>query len=81
MATHRITYRGPASLAVSTATRVADAEGVALTGSEAPQRIGADGREVVLAVTVEGATEAIEAAVARARADLPPGATLTIDGA
>ncbi len=79
MATHRITYRGPASLAVPTATQLADAEGVDLTASEPPQRVGADGQDVVLVVTVDGRAEAVQAAVARVGAALPAGATVTVD--
>jgi hypothetical protein len=80
MATHRITYRGPASLAVPTATQLADAEGVDLTASEPPQRMGADGQDVVLVVTLDGLAETVQAAVARVGAALPAGATLTVDG-
>lgn len=80
MTRHRIIYEGPPSLAVPTATRLADADGVELTASEPPQRQEAGGT-VRLALVLEGDTDTILDAVAAARNDLPAGATLTIDGA
>jgi len=79
MTTHRITYHGPAALAVPTATALADAAGVKLTSSEAPQRRGPDGHDVVLALTVEASSEAVAAALARVREGLPAGAAVTVD--
>jgi hypothetical protein len=78
MPTHRITYRGPAALAVSTATAVADSTGVELTSSSPPER-GDDGETVTLHVTVDGRTDAVMAAVARIAGDLPSTARLTVD--
>ncbi len=71
-------YEGPASLAVSTATRLADAEGVELTSSDMGDRAENAGDVVRLALVVEGSTEAITAAVAVTQDGLPPGATVTI---
>lgn len=79
MPIHRITYRGPASLAVSTATEVADATGVELTSSSPPERGGDGGDTVTLEVTVEGATDAVMAAVTRIAGGLPSTARLTVD--
>lgn len=76
MSTHRIVYEGPASLAVQTATRLADADGVELTSSSAPEM--QDSGDVVLPLTVEGTTDAVVAAVARLGEELPAGATITI---
>jgi hypothetical protein len=78
MTTHRIIYEGPASLAVPTATLLADAEGVELTSSQTPEHRGQAGAEVVLALTVEASSEAIAAAVARIREGLPSSATITM---
>jgi hypothetical protein len=77
MTTLRVTYEGPSSLAVSTATMLADAEGVDLTSSETPEKRSGD--EVRLRLTVEGPTDAILDAVARVRGRLPAGATLSIE--
>jgi hypothetical protein len=76
MTTHRIIYHGPASLAVQTATMLANAEGIELASSEAPgSRTSGDVR---LALTIKGSTDAIIDAVARIREGLPLGATITI---
>ena len=84
MSSHRITYEGPSSLAVATATLVADAGGVDLTASAPPVRSDGGSRSigpmdsVVLVLTVEGTDDAVETAVANLRAGLPPGASLTV---
>jgi hypothetical protein len=75
MSRHRIVYKGPSSLAVQTATLLADAQGVELMSSEAPEP--RDGM-VVLALTVEGSADAIDAAVHRIQEELPAGATITV---
>lgn len=81
MTTHRITYHGPAAQALPTATALAEADGVELTSSEAPQRRGPGGGDVVLALTVEASSEAIAAALAQVRDTLPAGAQVTLDDA
>ncbi|MDQ4097319.1 MAG: hypothetical protein M3144_05560 [Actinomycetota bacterium] len=79
MTTLRVTYEGPSSLAVPTATQLADAEGVELTSSEAPEKRSGGRGEVRLRLTVEGSTDAVLDAVARVREGLPAGATLSIE--
>jgi len=79
MTTRRITYSGPQALAVATATMLADFEGIDLTSSEPPARGNGPRGTVVLRLTVEGATEAVDAAVGHLRAGLPPEATLDVD--
>lgn len=79
MTTRRILYEGPASLAVPTATMLADAEGIELTSSDMGERSQTGGDVVRLALVVEGSPEAITAAVVATRDGLPPGATVTID--
>jgi len=74
--TTRITYTGPSSLAVATATMLADFEGIDLTSSAPPVRGGGPRGTVVLVLIVDGAPEAIDAAVGHLRAGLPPGATI-----
>jgi hypothetical protein len=81
MTTHRLTYHGPAALALRTATALADADGVELTSSEAPQRRGPDGGNVALALTVKASSEALAAALAQVRDNLPAGAQVTLDDA
>jgi hypothetical protein len=77
MTTRRIIYEGPLSLAVPTATLLADAEGVELTSSQRGER--EEGGDLVrLDLVVEGRVEAITAAVVATRNGLPPGATVTI---
>lgn len=76
MTTHRITYEGPAPLAVSTATMLADAPGIDLTSSQPPERQGPDGAEVRLQLVVEAEPEAVAAALARIREQLPDTATI-----
>ncbi|MDQ6796882.1 MAG: hypothetical protein M3011_02455, partial [Actinomycetota bacterium] len=74
--TTRITYAGPPSLAVATATMLADFEGIDLTSSAPPVRGEGPRGTVVLVLMVDGAPEAVEAAVGHLRAGLPPGATI-----
>lgn len=85
MSSHRIRYEGPSSLALATATLVADAGGVDLTSSDAPVRSDGARRAigpmdtVVLMFTVDGTDEAVQSAVGRLRAGLPSGARLDLD--
>jgi hypothetical protein len=73
---HQVTYEGPPSLAVDVARLLADADGIQLTGAKEPAPRG-DG--VVLALTVEGTTEAVAAAVGSLQGQLPEGATITAE--
>jgi hypothetical protein len=75
-----IKYEGPPSLAVQTATLLADAEGVELTSSEPPERRDGQADTVVLALTVEGTSDAVLDAVSFLRTKLPSGARLEIAG-
>lgn len=77
VSTHRITYQGPAALAIQVAEAVAEAEGVELTGSAPPER--GDGDTVVLVLTVSATAEAVIDAVSDVRTRLPAAATLTLD--
>ena len=79
MTSYRITYVGPASLAVRTATLLADAQGVELTSSEHPQRGDGEGDRVLLAMTVEATTEAVTAAVRQITERLPADANVTVE--
>ena len=79
MTVHRITYEGPASLALPTATLIADSDGVDLTSAGPPQPADGVAGTVVLALTVEGAPEAVQAAVRTVAGGLPPEARVTID--
>jgi hypothetical protein len=76
---HRITYQGPPSLAVPTATMLADAEGVELTSAQEPQHPDGLADTVRLALTVEGTPEAVAAAVSLIRDGLPAGATVEVE--
>ena len=76
MTVQRIRFEGPAALAVGVATALADADGVDLVSSEPPSILD-DGR-VGLDVALEGAPEAIAAAVASLRERLPEGASVEV---
>ena len=76
MTTYRITFEGPASLALSVVTALADAEGVELISSEPPTPT--ESGSVVLGVTVDGASIAVGGAVDRIRDGLPAGSTITV---
>lgn len=75
---HRITYEGPAGLAMGAATVLADAEGVELTSADRPEPLAGLADRVRLAVNVEGAPEDVAAAAALVRAGLPTDAELTV---
>ena len=79
MPIHHVTYEGPPSLAVPVATLLADAQGVDLTAAEKPEHLDGSVESVLLALTVEGATEAVTAAVSHISDGLPAEATITID--
>jgi len=76
MTTYRITFEGPASLALGVATTLAEADGVELRSSEPPSPTA--GGSVILDVTVEGASIAVGGAVDRIRDGLPPGSTIVV---
>ena len=80
MTGYLIKYEGPPSLAVKTATMLADAEGVELRSSEPPERRDDLDDTVVLALTVEGTSDAVLDAVSFLRTRLPSGARLEIAG-
>jgi len=75
---HRITYEGPAALAMGAATALADAEGVELTSADRPEPLAGLPDRARLAVTVEGAPEDVAEAVALVRAGLPADCELTV---
>jgi hypothetical protein len=74
----RVRFEGPASLALSVATALADADGVELISSDQPAAL--DDGMVALNVTVEGAFDAVADAVAGIRDEIPSGASLEIAG-
>jgi hypothetical protein len=76
---HRVTFEGPADLAIGIATALADADGVDLTASDPIAKV--DDHTVRLAMTAEGSIDAVADAIAALRADLPSGATITMAGA
>ncbi len=73
---YKIRFEGPAALAVSVATELADADGVDLTSSSQPSVLDANTVELVL--TAEGPREAIMGAIATIRDDLPRGASIDL---
>ena len=76
MTVRRIRFEGPAALAVGVARALADADGVDLVSAEPPSLLD-DGR-VGLDVAVEGAPDAVAAAVASLRERLPEGAAVEV---
>ena len=76
---HRITYEGPASLAIPTATQLADADGIELKSAGRPEPGDGLADTVLLALTVEGSPEAVSSALGAIGAGLPPGARITLD--
>ena len=81
MTTHQVKYEGPSSLAVRVATLLADAPGVDLTSAERPEYPDGSVEMVRLAVTLEGTTDAVMAAVGSIRAALPADASVTVESA
>jgi hypothetical protein len=75
-----VKYEGPSSMAVQAATMLAEADGVELTSSQPPERRGGEADTVVLALTVEGTSDAVLDAVALLRGRLPEGARMEIAG-
>ena len=76
---HRITFEGPADLAIGLATALADADGVDLTGSDPIAKV--DDHTVRLGMTAAGSIDAIGHTLAALRAGLPSGATITVGDA
>jgi hypothetical protein len=72
--THQVTYRGPSTFAVRAAALLADAAGVELTSANRTDD-PSDG-SVALELTIEGTDDAVTAAIAGVREELPAGATL-----
>ena len=79
MTTYRVRFEGPSALTLRVATALADANGVELVSSDQPLSL-AEGT-VALNVAVEGAFDAVAAAVANIRADLPSDASIEITAA
>lgn len=78
MTTHQVKYEGPAALAVRVATLLADAHGIDLKSAEKQEDPGRSVGTVLLALTVEGTTEEVAAAVGAIRDGLPAGASITV---
>lgn len=76
MTTHEVTYEGPASFAVRAAAIIADADGIELTSATREQDPHGTDETVALVLTLEATDEAVAAAVAAVRAELPGGATI-----
>ena len=79
MTAHRITYEGPAALAVRAATLIADAEGGELTSATRPDYPTVPEESAVLQLTLMGTAEAVTAALDSVQGELPPGATLMME--
>ena len=73
---YRVRFEGPAALAISVATALADADGVELISSDQPLTL--DENIIALDVTVEGAFDAVADAVARIRGGMPTDASIEI---
>ena len=80
MTTHKVTYQGPPAFAVRAATLLADHDGVELSSANQPEVLEGADQTVLLALVLEGTSEAVTAALDSVRPELPPGATVTIDG-
>lgn len=73
---YRITFEGPAALALRVATALADADGVELISSEPPSVVDVD--TVKLGLAVEGAPDSVTDALADIRDGLPAGASIEV---
>ena len=80
MTTHQVTYQGPPAFAVRAATLLANAEGVELTSANQPEALAGPEGNVLLSLVLQGTDEAVSAALDAARMELPPEATVTVDG-
>lgn len=77
--THQVRYEGPSSLAVRVATLLADAPGINLTSAEKQEHPDRSVEATVLALTVDGTTEDVLAAVRDIGDGLPAGASITVE--
>jgi len=77
--THQVRYQGPSALAVRVATLLADADGIGLTSAEKQEHPDGSVEATVLALTVEGTTEDVMAAVRHIGDGLPAGASITVE--
>jgi hypothetical protein len=75
---YRVRIEGPAELALSIATALADADGVDLVASDQPVTV--DATRVALNVTVDGAFDDVADAVASIRGRIPTGVSIEIVG-
>jgi hypothetical protein len=73
---YKIRFEGPAALAIHVATELADADGVELTSSAQPAIL--DENTVELNFSVEGAHDAIVAAVSTISNELPKRASIKL---
>jgi hypothetical protein len=73
---YRITFEGPAALALGVATMLADADGIELTSAEPPSVVDAD--TVKLGLAVEGTPDSVAGAIASIRGGLPAGASIEV---
>lgn len=73
---YMVRFEGPAALAVGVATELADAPGVDLRSSAPPEAL--DEGTVRLNVSVDGARDAVDAAVHAIGKGLPKGASIEI---
>jgi len=78
--TQQVTYKGPPAFAVHAATLLADSDGVELTSANQPEVLEGPDQTVLLALVLEGTEEALAAALDAVRVELPPEATLIVDG-
>ena len=76
MTVYKIRFEGPAALAIHVATELADADGVELTSSARPAILGEN--TVELNFSVEGALDAVAAAVSTISEELPEGASIEL---
>lgn len=79
MTSHQVKYEGPASLAMTVATQLADASGIDLRSAEKQEPVDASADTVQLVLTVEATVDDVAAAVAAIEADLPVGARITVN--
>jgi hypothetical protein len=77
--THQVKYEGPSSFAVRVATLLADADGIELKSAEKQEYGDGPAGVVLLALSVEGTSEAVMAAVRSIAAGLPTEARITLE--
>lgn len=76
---HQVTYQGPPAFALRAATVLADSDGVELTSANQPEVLEGADQIVLLALVLEGTSEAVMAALDSVRSELPPEATVTLE--